>query len=75
MDRAAFPHCDSQVLHAPGECRYCDKYPEAQALRIRARVNFTGHYDEDKVICPAERRRTLPTINRWYGNVAERGDK
>lgn len=28
-----FPHCDQKVLHAPGECQYCDERPEWQELR------------------------------------------
>lgn len=30
---APFPHCNSEVLHAPGDCYYCDKYPGMQKLR------------------------------------------
>lgn len=26
-----FPHCNSEVLHAPGECVYCDAFPKRQA--------------------------------------------
>lgn len=67
---ATYPHCDANVLHAPGECIYCDHYPIAQKLRIEQKINFTGHYDPDKVLCPAERSRPLDTINRWHGNIA-----
>lgn len=70
MERAAYPHCDSRVLHAPGECVYCDLYPERQQARTDQGVNFTGHYDADKQLCPAEIERPLTTINRWGGNVA-----
>lgn len=66
----AFPHCDSLVLHAPGECVYCDKQPTLQALRVELGINFTGHDDPDKEPCPAEKRRKRETINRWPGNVA-----
>jgi hypothetical protein len=62
-------HCDSNVLHAPKECEYCDEYPELQLARIQQRVNFTGHYQEGWSLCPAEQRRTLDQINRWYGNA------
>lgn len=68
-ERAAFPHCDSSVLHAPGECQYCDHYPDWQQARAVQGINFTGHHDPDKAPCPAERRRPVETINRWYGNV------
>ena len=66
---AAYPHCDSAVLHAPGECIYCDRYPDSQNQRIESHVNFTGHYDTDKSICPSELSRPLDTINKWGGNV------
>lgn len=74
---AKYPHCDALVLHAPGECKYCDRYPDAQQWRIINKINFTGHNDPDKAQCPAEQRRKLATINRWYGNVArpENGSK
>lgn len=63
-----FPHCDSRVLHKPGECTYCDKYPEWQELREAWGINFTGCDDEDKLPCPAETRRYLEDINKWGGN-------
>lgn len=62
-------HCDGRILHAPKECLYCDKYPERQALREMWGINFTGHYDTDKIICPSEQRRPLEIINQWHGNV------
>jgi hypothetical protein len=62
-------HCDSRVLHAPGECKYCDKYgADWQQYREMAGINFTGHYDDDKVLCPSEHLRTVETINLWPGN-------
>jgi len=67
---ASFPHCDDLVLHAPGECFYCDKYAVAQAKRIADGVNFTGHNDPSKKPCPSLARRPLETIERWSGNVA-----
>lgn len=66
-----YPHCDSRVLHAPGECEYCDLYPEMQAERVDAGVNFTGHDDRGKAPCPATQVRSLETINRWPGNRAK----
>jgi hypothetical protein len=66
---APFPHCDSLVLHAPGECVYCDRYPDAQAKRVADGVNFTGEHDTSKAMCPAEARRALLKIERWGGNV------
>lgn len=38
-----FPHCDARVLHAPGECGYCDACPVWQQLRIAWGIAFTGH--------------------------------
>jgi len=38
-----FPHCDQRVLHALGECEYCDRHPEWQALREAWGIAFTGH--------------------------------
>ena len=63
MTKAPYPHCDSNVLHAPGECRYCDMYPELQADRKRYGINFTGHGPD-----PATAQRPLEVINRWPGN-------
>ncbi len=64
-----FPHCDSRVLHAPGECEYCDAHPEWQALRIAWGIAFTGYTpDVGETPCPAERMRPLDTIEKWGGN-------
>jgi hypothetical protein len=38
---AEFPHCNSDVLHAPGTCHYCDDYPDRQALRAAGGTPFT----------------------------------
>ena len=40
---AQFPHCDTRVLHAPGECEFCDGQPVWQALRRAWGIAFTGH--------------------------------
>lgn len=65
-----FPHCDSRVLHAPGECQFCDMYPLAQAQRRDAGLNFTGHHEAGKATCPSELARPLEVIERWPGNRA-----
>lgn len=65
---APFPHCDSDVLHAPGVCAHCDRYPEAQALRVATGINFTGQHDWYKTLCPSELGRPLELIERWPGN-------
>lgn len=69
--RAPSPHCDMNVLHAPGECVYCDNYPDFQAARIRDNINFTGKTNPNLKPCPATMKRTLERIERWPGNVAE----
>lgn len=62
------PHCDSTILHAPGECQYCDLYPDRQALRELWRTNYTGHHDDDLAPCPSEYFRSGETRDRWPGN-------
>jgi hypothetical protein len=69
--KAPFPHCDPYILHAPGECKFCDKYPDEQQRRNLLGINYTGHTDSDKQQCPAMKLRGIETINRWHGNVAQ----
>lgn len=65
--RAFAPHCDALTLHKPGDCRYCDKYPEAQLLRLDRGVPFSGEPGApDALFRPAE------AITRWGGNRARR---
>ena len=61
--QAPYPHCDSRVLHAPGECVFCDHYPDEQAARVANGINFTGHGPD-----PASAFRPVERINRWGGN-------
>jgi len=63
-------HCDQSILHAPGECQYCDHYPEAQAFREFWRINFTGHHDDNKAPCPSTYFRSDATRDLWPGNTA-----
>jgi hypothetical protein len=64
------PHCDSNVLHEPGSCVYCDKHADTlQKYRKEFGINFTGVHNSDKVMCPSECRRPVDTINRWHGNI------
>jgi hypothetical protein len=72
-----FPHCDSRVLHAPGECDYCDMHPEWQELREAWNIAFTGHdpeprYEGDNPLpCPADYARPPGSPSdhrRWGGN-------
>ncbi len=74
MTKAPFPHCDQNVLHAPGKCEYCDEYPEMQQERQRQHINFTGEGNRNKAQCPAEARRSLANINKWGGNVPKQKD-
>jgi len=70
-----FPHCDQRVLHAPGECEYCDAHPDWQELREAWCINFTGNhitndtYNRKYLPCPSEVARPLDLINQWDGNV------
>ena len=68
--RLPMAHCDSLILHAPGECQYCDHYPEAQALRDWWQINFTGQRDTTKLPCPSTLRRTDEVRDLWGGNRA-----
>lgn len=69
QDHPKMPHCDQYVLHAPGECKYCDMYPEAQQKRVADKINFTGHHEHGKTVCPSEERRSIKIIHNWYGNA------
>lgn len=61
-------HCDPLVLHAPGTCGGCDKYPDRQQARIARHVNFTGEYLPDRSSCPSEYFRPADIIHLWRGN-------
>jgi hypothetical protein len=64
-----FPHCDQRILHAPGECEYCDMNPEWQQLRIDWCICFTGHKPDGRdtfVPCPADAARPV-----MKGNVGK----
>lgn len=77
-----FPHCDSRVLHKPGECEFCDQHEEWQALREAWGIAFTGHsgevveneYGNKMLPCPAEFNRGMESINGWHGNVPENAE-
>lgn len=65
-----FPHCDQRILHAPGECQFCDKHPDWQALRVAWGIAFTGWLPDGKELpCPADYARGN-THTLWSGNVA-----
>lgn len=69
--RAKFPHCDSRVLHTPGQCIYCDMYSELQQSRIEQKVNFTGQAFEGLSPCPADAARGIGQAHVWPGNRPE----
>ena len=63
------PHCDPQVLHAPGVCRYCDAHPKWQTKRTLAKMLFTGELPrEGWQPCPAEKARGMDSSNAGPGN-------
>lgn len=65
-----FPHCDQRILHAPGECQYCDAHSEWQALRVAWGIAFTGWLpDGVELPCPADKTRG-DTHQKWGGNIA-----
>ncbi len=81
VDLGQFPHCDSRILHAPGECEFCDRHPEWQALRVVWGIAFSGHAPETpadapwlaQLPCPADFNRPADSGSdhrRWAGNVA-----
>lgn len=41
MTDAPYPHCNTEVLHAPGTCAYCDEFPDRQAQRVASNTPFT----------------------------------
>lgn len=67
------PHCDASVLHAPGECRWCDARSDWQELRKLWGIAFTGKQPtERQIACPSDFRRGFDGAGRqWPGNRAE----
>lgn len=56
-----FPHCDQRVLHAPGECEFCDMNPMWQELRKAWGIAFTGHAPQGSLpTCGREMQETYP---------------
>lgn len=67
---APFPHCDQRILHAPGDCKYCDCYPAAQKLRDAWGIAFTGQKPRPGCLpCPADHARGNKH-KQWPGNRA-----
>lgn len=70
-----FPHCDQMILHGPGECTYCDYYPDWQNLRVSWGIAFTGHeigINGSVVPCPADVARPDGAHQMWGGNRPKR---
>ena len=44
QNEARYPHCNAEVLHHPGECEYCDEYPERQQMRVASNTPFTPNH-------------------------------
>jgi len=66
------PHCDDLVLHEPGRCEYCDRFPGWQDARLMRGIAFTGNEPEDwERACPATVLRSVEKIERWGGNVPQ----
>lgn len=65
--RCTFPHCDSMILHVPGECEYCAQATWLQEERVRLDVSNTGHTNRAWP-CPADRRRSADDYDAWGGN-------
>lgn len=65
-----FPHCDQRILHAPGECEFCDIHSDWQALRWAWGIAFTGWEPEGTELpCPADHARG-DGHKLWPGNRA-----
>lgn len=66
-----FPHCDQRILHAPGECEFCDLHPDWQLLRQLWGICFTGYEPEGAELpCPADHARG-DKHKLWGGNTAQ----
>lgn len=75
-DLPVAPHCDQAILHAPGECQYCDRHPDWQALRQLWGIAFTGHQPRimqgwHEIACPSDINRPGAAADRWPGNQCD----
>lgn len=82
-DDLTAPHCDPAILHAPGDCHFCDQHPEWQALRQLWGITFTGYapiiisdgtFSYEQIACPSDIRRPGGVAGRWPGNRADPGE-
>lgn len=65
-----FPHCDPRILHAPGECKFCDVYPNWQELRQYWGIAFTGYEPEGTELPDPATHVRGDNANKWQGNIA-----
>lgn len=63
-----FPHCDQRILHAPGECQYCDMHPEWQELRQAWGIAFTGSQQSLMLVA----NREVQQCTRPFPHLCER---
>lgn len=74
--RGVPPHCDADVVHAPGECVFCDVTPGLQESRAADGIAYTGHEPVgDQLPCPSDARRGLAGAHVWGGNRPVTEDK
>lgn len=66
------PHCDPRILHAPGDCEYCDKHPEWQALRLAWGIAFTGFEPEGTELPDPATHARGEAHCVWPGNKPKR---
>lgn len=73
LEIRSFAHCDGNVLHARGTCRYCSmaQYDRLHELRRRFNVAYTGAtLESGQEPCPSEAWRPVDIIEKWPGNRA-----
>lgn len=64
-DGINFPHADTRVLHEPGACPFCDRFPDYQVLRLEWGIAFTGKLPTgNQVPCPYDDKRRAAE-HRW----------
>lgn len=73
IDIPQFPHCDPRILHAPGECQFCDAHPEWQALRGAWGVAFTGYEPEGTELPDPATHARGDNAQKWRGNKPSPG--
>lgn len=74
-----YPHCEARILHAPGECKYCDQHSDWQQLRVTWGIAFSGHEptEEQPIADPADlavMKGERGDYNQWHGNRAYYSD-